>query len=127
MDYELDVLPTGLPPRRQPTSPGAPLLQFIISTSASSLLVVLAMKLNVMFQSSPDWTVDVETCTCDCWDRKFKVLVKNPPPRIILMTPNREAITRVGTSMYIFRCPPYVSLQSCTTHTTKFEESIYIG
>ena len=42
------------------------------ATLIAASVVVLAVYLNAAFQSTTDYKVDIDNCTCDCWDRKFK-------------------------------------------------------
>jgi hypothetical protein len=57
------------------TGPG-PIWSFLIPTASSlvtALVVVVALQLNTISLPSTKWVVDVDKCTCDCWDRAFKV------------------------------------------------------
>ena len=43
-----------------------------VGTLIAASVVVLAVYLNTTFQNTTDYKVDIDNCTCDCWDRKFK-------------------------------------------------------
>ena len=53
-----------------------PLLLRIIVGAVGTLIaanvVVLAVYLNTIFQNTTNYKVNIDNCTCDCWDRKFK-------------------------------------------------------
>jgi hypothetical protein len=85
MGDQSEQLPTSFShhsPKLSPRYPGllakfialsSPFCLFVLSTSISSLVVILALNLNNLSQPSSDRIVDTENCTCDCWDRAFKV------------------------------------------------------
>ena len=43
-----------------------------VGTLIAASVVVLAVYLNTTFQNGADYEVNINSCTCDCWDRKFK-------------------------------------------------------
>jgi len=85
MGDQSEQLPTSFShhsPKLSPRYPGllaksialsSPFCLFVLSTSISSLVVILALNLNNLSQPSSNRVVDTENCTCDCWDRAFKV------------------------------------------------------
>ena len=42
------------------------------ATFIAASVAVLAVYLNSSFQNTTDYKVNIDSCTCDCWDRKFK-------------------------------------------------------
>ena len=51
------------------------LLKVILGAGATLIaanVVILAVYLNTAFQNTASYEVNIDTCTCDCWDRQFK-------------------------------------------------------
>ena len=71
--YRQRKLQIGIPESH--TYPG-PVWSFVFASTSflvAALVVVFALQLNTLSLPSTKWVVDVDKCTCDCWDRAFKV------------------------------------------------------
>jgi hypothetical protein len=123
LESDLDILPTATSPQgsqhhrtllAKSTVQSFPwkssTVIFICSTTISTFVVVLALKLNALSQSSTNRIVDVDNCTCDCWDRAFKVrevrlhsVTIGFSTGLLFFFGEREDTTQEGISICIFK------------------------
>lgn len=77
---------------------------FFVSALAAAALFILVMQLNLLGAEKQDYQVDYASCSCDCWDRQFKV-IKSRLRSTLQCTDarlSRAIITTLATSLFTF-------------------------